>query len=50
VDVNGLASCFGGGGHVKASGCVMEGGLEEVEKKVLDKIEEVLHGRATGCK
>jgi len=44
VDVNGLAANFGGGGHVKASGCVVEGSLAEVERKVLAKAEEVLRG------
>ncbi|MFA6141692.1 MAG: bifunctional oligoribonuclease/PAP phosphatase NrnA [Candidatus Omnitrophota bacterium] len=42
VDVNLIASSFGGGGHTKASGCVIEGKLADVEKKVLAKIEEVL--------
>ncbi len=47
VDVNKLASHFGGGGHVRASGCVMEGSLAAVEKKVLKKAEEDLSGRNT---
>lgn len=47
IDVNGLASCFGGGGHCKASGCVIEGTLQEAERIVLAKAEEVLHGRNT---
>ncbi|MFH0763637.1 MAG: bifunctional oligoribonuclease/PAP phosphatase NrnA [Candidatus Omnitrophota bacterium] len=42
VDVNKIASAFGGGGHVKASGCVIEGTLAEAERKVLDKVEETL--------
>jgi phosphoesterase RecJ-like protein len=42
VDVNKIASAFGGGGHVKASGCVVAGTLPEVKKKVLGKIEEEL--------
>ncbi|MDD5174153.1 MAG: bifunctional oligoribonuclease/PAP phosphatase NrnA [Candidatus Omnitrophica bacterium] len=42
VDVNRIASLFGGGGHTKASGCVVTGSLEDVKKKVLAKIEEVL--------
>ncbi|MDO8524976.1 MAG: bifunctional oligoribonuclease/PAP phosphatase NrnA [Candidatus Omnitrophota bacterium] len=50
ADVNMIASFFGGGGHVRASGCVIEGALAEVEKKVLDKIDEVLHGRSAGSK
>ena len=43
IDVNKIASLFGGGGHTKASGCIVTGGLEEVKKKVLDRIEEVLN-------
>jgi len=45
IDVNGIASCFGGGGHVRAAGCVIGGKLRDVEKRVLAKVEEVLHGR-----
>lgn len=45
ADVNNIASSFGGGGHVKASGCVLEGSLAEVESKVVAKIEEVLKKR-----
>lgn len=42
ADVNAIASFFGGGGHIKASGCTIEGKLEEVKEKVLAKVEEVL--------
>ncbi|MDD5136323.1 MAG: DHHA1 domain-containing protein, partial [Candidatus Omnitrophica bacterium] len=45
VDVNKIASFFNGGGHVKASGCVIEGSIAEAEKKVLDKVEEVLRSK-----
>lgn len=44
-DVNGLASSFGGGGHVKAAGCVIEGSLDEAKKKILAKVDEVLKSR-----
>ncbi len=40
VDVNKIASSFGGGGHVKASGCVLEGALADVEARVITEIEE----------
>ncbi|MFC2172941.1 bifunctional oligoribonuclease/PAP phosphatase NrnA [Acidobacteriota bacterium] len=33
-----LAQAFGGGGHYKASGCVIEGTQEEVLQKILDEI------------
>jgi bifunctional oligoribonuclease and PAP phosphatase NrnA len=35
VDVNAVAREFGGGGHVKASGALIEGGLDEVMPRVL---------------
>lgn len=47
VDVNTVAAYFGGGGHVRASGCVIKGSLAEAEKKVLAKVEEMLGGRHT---
>lgn len=42
ADVNEMASAFGGGGHVKASGCVVAGTLSDVRARVLSKIEETL--------
>lgn len=36
VDVNKVAAIFNGGGHPRASGCLIEGSLEEVEKKVIE--------------
>lgn len=42
IDVNKIASLFGGGGHMKASGCIIRGSLEEAKEKVLAKVEEVL--------
>jgi phosphoesterase RecJ-like protein len=35
VDVNALAREFGGGGHVKASGALIAGGLDDVIPKVV---------------
>jgi len=40
IDVNKIASVFGGGGHTKASGCVIMGTLEEAKKKVLLEVEK----------
>ena len=37
-DVNRVAAHFKGGGHRKASGCILRGELEEVEKTVLAKV------------
>lgn len=31
---------FGGGGHIRASGCEIQGSLEEVKQKLLDRITE----------
>ncbi|MBD3380449.1 MAG: bifunctional oligoribonuclease/PAP phosphatase NrnA [Candidatus Omnitrophica bacterium] len=42
VDVNRLASLFGGGGHQKASGCMLACGMEEAVGKVLSEAEKVL--------
>ncbi|WP_027363801.1 DHH family phosphoesterase [Desulfotruncus alcoholivorax] len=35
LDVNKLAALFGGGGHSRAAGCIIEGDFESVHKKVL---------------
>lgn len=35
VDVNKLAAMFGGGGHARASGCIMRGNYEEIKEKVV---------------
>lgn len=42
ANVNMLASKFGGGGHPKASGCLMAGNLNDTIKKVLKTAEEFL--------
>ena len=47
VDVNKIASHFGGGGHMRASGCVVKGSLAQVEKKVLARVEEELRKNKT---
>ena len=39
VDVNQAARAFGGGGHQKASGCVIEASLDEARRAVLAEIE-----------
>ncbi len=38
VDVNELAKQFGGGGHVRASGALVSGTLEDVRRRVLDAV------------
>lgn len=42
VNVNVLASKFGGGGHPKASGCILTGNLNDIVKDVLKNAEEFL--------
>lgn len=42
VNVNKIASKYGGGGHFKASGCKIKGDLEEVKKEVAQEIESNL--------
>ncbi len=42
INVNKIASSFGGGGHKRASGCVLHGTFEEVKQKVLARIEDEL--------
>ena len=42
VDVNLIAQFFGGGGHKTASGCTIEGKLQTVKRRVINKIKEQL--------
>lgn len=42
VDVNAFARAFGGGGHARAAGALIPGGLEEVRERVLAAAREVL--------
>ena len=42
VDMNALAGIFGGGGHLRASGCNIEGSLEDVRHKILAEIGDIL--------
>lgn len=46
LDVNSIAAKFGGGGHVRASGCTIELPLAEAKRVVISALEEALiHGR-----
>ena len=42
IDASAFCQSFGGGGHIRAAGCEITGTLEEVEKKLLDKVKSVL--------
>jgi bifunctional oligoribonuclease and PAP phosphatase NrnA len=42
IDVSGLATRFGGGGHAAAAGADVEGSLDDVKKTVIDSTKEML--------
>lgn len=42
IDVSTVARSFGGGGHRPAAGAMIEGGLEEVESRVLEATREAM--------
>lgn len=42
VNVSEIALSFGGGGHIKAAGCSIEGKVSDVTSKILEKIKEQL--------
>ncbi|MFC0215701.1 bifunctional oligoribonuclease/PAP phosphatase NrnA [Paenibacillus chartarius] len=42
VNVAEIAQHFGGGGHIRASGCTVEGDLQEVVERVIRKVGETL--------
>lgn len=46
VDVNRIASLFGGGGHKTASGATVKGNINQVRRHVLEKIEEALRNES----
>ncbi|MFH0839176.1 MAG: bifunctional oligoribonuclease/PAP phosphatase NrnA [Candidatus Omnitrophota bacterium] len=48
-DVNSLAKKFGGGGHPAASGCVLEGTIDEARKKVLVITKTLLSRTQSAC-
>lgn len=43
VDVSKICGHFGGGGHTRAAGCQLEGELEEIKMRILNKIEESIN-------
>lgn len=42
VDVAAVAKSFGGGGHVRASGCTLTGGLNDVVRRVIKEVGQLL--------
>lgn len=45
-DVSDFAQKFGGGGHKRASGILMEGSLKDIQKAILDDLAEILSRNA----
>ncbi|MFC1549204.1 bifunctional oligoribonuclease/PAP phosphatase NrnA [Candidatus Omnitrophota bacterium] len=45
IDVNEIASRFGGGGHSLASGCTLNCGLDEAREKVIAAVKEAIDSR-----
>jgi len=43
IDVSKVAGKFGGGGHRVAAGCLVNGDLDSVEKKILDELKQHLN-------
>lgn len=42
VDVSKIAEGYGGGGHVKASGCTMPGPMEDAERRIVEAAEAAI--------
>ncbi|MFP4498231.1 MAG: DHH family phosphoesterase, partial [Vulcanimicrobiota bacterium] len=42
IPINGIAKCFGGGGHSRAAGCTLEGNLKTVSEKVIQALKDKL--------
>lgn len=40
VNVSDICASLGGGGHVRAAGCLLHGTIDEVKKKIVDAIEK----------
>ncbi len=48
VDVSEIALQFGGGGHIMAAGCTLEGTAEEAREAVLAAVRRALAGSNRG--
>ena len=42
VDASAYCAVFGGGGHIAASGCTIEGTLEQVKTTLIGEAEKIL--------
>ena len=48
VDVDRIAQQFGGGGHLAASGCTIEGGMGQARRQVLTAVRQALQEKGKG--
>ncbi len=48
VDVDQVARSFGGGGHIAASGCTVQGSMPEVRARVLQVVRKAVRARRDG--
>lgn len=48
LSVRDVAAKFGGGGHLQAAGCELDGAIEDVVKKVLPSLHSLLEGKQWG--
>ncbi len=44
VDVSKVAAYFGGGGHIRAAGCTMQGSVQDVINNLSGQIEKQMKG------
>jgi phosphoesterase RecJ-like protein len=45
INVDEIAAHFGGGGHKRAAGCVVRGGMEKAKEEVLGKVRKAIRGK-----
>ena len=45
IDVSSVAKEFGGGGHKNAAGCTVSGGIDQLQKQFIGRIEQAIDGR-----
>jgi phosphoesterase RecJ-like protein len=46
IDIGAIAKEFGGGGHKNAAGCTVQGGIDQLQKLFIEKIEGAIDGRS----
>ncbi|HZR22559.1 MAG TPA: bifunctional oligoribonuclease/PAP phosphatase NrnA [Vicinamibacterales bacterium] len=48
IDIGAIAKEFGGGGHKNAAGCTVTGGIDQLQKVFVEKMERAIDGRPAG--